>query len=95
LDPPTFGRGKKGEVWKIEEHLLPLLETCAELIGPSPSLLLLTAHTTGFGGLSLQRLVESRFSLGNHRVEQGEMCVLEASGTMLPSGAFARWRNPL
>ena len=95
LDPPTFGRGKNGEIWKIEEHLLPLIETCTELIGPSPSLLLLTAHTPGFGGLSLQRLVESRFSLGNHQAEQGEMYVQEASGTTLPSGAFARWRIPL
>ncbi len=95
LDPPTFGRGKKGEVWKIEAQLVPLLESCNRLVGQSPALILISAHTPGFGGLSLQRLVDSLMSTKDLECEQGEMAIRETNGTTLPSGAFARWRKPL
>lgn len=88
LDPPSFGRGKKGELWKIEEHLPALLPTLAELLSPTPLFVVLSSHTPGFTGLTLQNLLEDAFPAG--RVESGEMACPTEDGRPLPSGSFAR-----
>lgn len=95
LDPPSFGRGSKGEVWKIEDHILPLLASCARLLGSNPKLIILTAHSPGFGGLALNRLLEQFFESDGIEKSWGEMTIEETSGRLLPSGCFARWRNSL
>ncbi|MDZ7615859.1 MAG: class I SAM-dependent methyltransferase, partial [Patescibacteria group bacterium] len=49
LDPPSYGHGRRGEVWRLSKHLPGLLDACAELTGGQPRFLLLTCHTAGFG----------------------------------------------
>ncbi len=91
LDPPSFGRGPKGQVFKIERHLLPLLEACRDLLAEDALFVLLSCHTPGFTPTTLynelSEVVEGR---GGH-LECGEMLVPEESGRWLPSGAYARW----
>jgi len=53
LDPPSYGHGPKGEVWRIEEHLPDLLRGCAELTGANPAFLLCTSHTPGIDASAL------------------------------------------
>lgn len=89
LDPPSFGRGAKGEVWKIDESLPALLAKCRELMGKTPKFLLLSLHSQGYTPASLERLVASIMPGGI--VKAGEMCVPEATGKRLPAGIFARW----
>lgn len=87
LDPPTFGRGTKGEVWKIERDLWPLLEGCARLLSDAPVFALLTAHSPGV----TPRILEAGLARlgGPGRVELGEM-LLTGAGPPLPAGAYAR-----
>lgn len=90
LDPPSFGRGKTGEVWKIEDDLGDLLDTCAALCRETPSLLLLSAHSPGYSAISLQNLAQDHFNLEGLRLESGEMTIREEAGRLLPSGTYAR-----
>lgn len=88
LDPPTFGRGKSGEVFKIEKDLLPLLHSCQKLLSANPLFLLLTSHTPGLSPLVLEQVLESVFQ---GQIDSGE--ILLGNGPYLPSGTFALW-NP-
>jgi len=92
LDPPSFGRGPKGEVFKIENDLMPLLEACKEILAPDALFLLLSCHTPGFTPTTLRNEVLEVVDGRGGRVEEGEMLIPEQSGRMLPSGTYARWR---
>lgn len=93
LDPPSFGRGTKSEVWKIEENLIPLLEMLHRLLDPRFGFVLLSSHSAGYTPLALENLLASFDLSRTKRLESYEMTVsAEASGfdnhpTMLPSGA--------
>ncbi|MBX3051088.1 MAG: class I SAM-dependent methyltransferase [Caldilineaceae bacterium] len=92
LDPPSFGRGPKGEVFKIENDLLPLLEACREILAPDALFFLLSCHTPGFTPTTLRNEVLEVVERWGGQVEEGEMLIPEQSGRMLPSGSYARWR---
>jgi len=88
LDPPTFGRGSKGEVWKIEGDLVPLLELCMELCFNQPEFVILSCHTTGFSPKNLERILRSLIhSKGNFSSK--ELMISEKSGREMPSGSTA------
>lgn len=92
LDPPTFGRGSQGEVFKIEEDLFPLLELCFSLLSPAPKFMLLSCHTPGMTPLILEHLLEPLVLKFGGVVEKGEMALEGKQGVKpLPSGGFARW----
>jgi 23S rRNA (cytosine1962-C5)-methyltransferase len=87
LDPPTFGRGSKGEVFKIEQEILPLLEQCAAVLSARPRFVIFSCHTPGFTPLVLEHLMAQVFG---KKAEANEM-VLESPGTLpIPSGAVAK-----
>ena len=96
LDPPSFGRGPKGEVFKIEQHLPTLLELCAGLLVPNARGLLLSAHSHGFSPKVLAALVDEMRGERAGALHAEEM-VLDAApgGRSLPSGARALWRADL
>ncbi len=85
LDPPTFGRGKSQEVFKIERDLPKILDFCAEL---KPNFILLSCHTPGYTPIILKQLLEERFA---GEITHGEMKL--AADFDLPSGGFARWHR--
>lgn len=93
LDPPSFGRGKKGEVFKIERDLPELLEQCRQLLGPEPGFLLLSCHSAGFSPRVLEQLLAEVVPVAEGELEVGEMVVPQEDGRCLPSGFFARWRR--
>lgn len=93
LDPPSFGRGAQGQVWKIESGIAELLESCRAILDVSGSFfLLLTCHSQGFSAFSLGRMLRQAFPDFENSVESGEMLIPEASapGRALPAGIFAR-----
>lgn len=94
LDPPTFGRGAKNELFKIEEQIVPLLEMCRTLLSENPLFVLLSCHTPGFSPLVLHNLARQAFSHLQGRLDCGEM-TLAATDTILPipSGTFVRWQH--
>ena len=91
LDPPTFGRGSSGQLWKIEDDLPKLLEVCRELRDPErPFELVLSCHSPGFSVLVLERIVAQVFGRGEF--ESGEMFIPESSGRKLPAGVSVVYR---
>jgi 23S rRNA (cytosine1962-C5)-methyltransferase len=92
LDPPKFGRGPGGEVWRLEEGLAPLLADCAALLGPDSRFLVLTVYAVRMSALAIGELVRRTLEPLGGRVECGEMAVREeARGLLLPTAIFARW----
>ena len=87
LDPPTFGRGPNGELFKIESEMGELLELCKLLLSDRPLFVLLTCHTSGLTPTVLQNLLKQIFA--NGEVEAGET-LIEAK-IPLPAGTYARW----
>jgi 23S rRNA (cytosine1962-C5)-methyltransferase len=92
LDPPKFGRGPEGEVWRLEEHLAGLLADCRRLLDSDSSFLVLTVYAVRMSALSIGELVRQTLSDLGGSVECGEMAVREeARGLLLPTAIFARW----
>jgi 23S rRNA (cytosine1962-C5)-methyltransferase len=92
LDPPKFGRGPTGEVWRLEEHLAPLLKDCAALLDANSRFLVLTVYAVRMSALSIGELMRQLTEHLGGTVECGEMAVREeARGLLLPTAIFARW----
>lgn len=92
LDPPSYGRGPHGEVWRLSKHLGGLLAGCAELLAGQRRLLVLSCHTPGFGPERLKTMAAA--ALGNHppgTVEAEPLRISTADGRQMPCGAVVRW----
>ena len=88
LDPPSYGHGPKGEIWKLAEGLPELLSLCAELTEADRRFVLLSCHSPGCGPRELRRMMAE--ACGEKSIETGEMSLYTASGRILPCGAMAR-----
>lgn len=94
LDPPKYGRGPEGEVWKLEEGLAPLIADCRKLLDAESRFLFLTVYAVRLSALAIGELVAQAFADRPGRVEMGELAVREeARGLLLPTAIWARWRN--
>lgn len=92
LDPPTFGRGSKGELFKIEEHIRGILRQCRELLSNDPLFVILSCHTPGFTATVLHHLLLQMMEGVQGNIEKGEMLLTGSPQTLaIPSGTFARW----
>ena len=92
LDPPKFGRGPEGEVWRLEENLAPLLAGCRKLLDDNSRFLVLTVYAVRMSALAIGELVKQTLDDLGGKVEMGEMAVREeARALLLPTAIFARW----
>jgi 23S rRNA (cytosine1962-C5)-methyltransferase len=92
LDPPKFGRGPEGEVWRLEDGLAPLLADCRKLLDADSRFLVLTVYAVRMSALAIGELVRQTLADLGGMVEVGEMAVREeARGLLLPTAIFARW----
>jgi 23S rRNA (cytosine1962-C5)-methyltransferase len=92
LDPPKFGRGPTGEVWRLEEDLAPLLADCRRLLDENSRFLVLTVYAVRMSALAIGELLKQVMADLGGKVEVGEMSVREeARGLLLPTAIFARW----
>ena len=95
MDPPSYGRGPGGEVWKIEDSIDELVGLCAELLSDKPLFFLINSYTTGLSPLAMQYIlslkVASRFG---GKLFSGEIGLpVTKTGGILPCGASARWQS--
>ena len=92
MDPPSYGRGPSGEVWKIENELYRLVSACEKVLSPSPLFMLINSYTTGLQPAVLanilQRTVGKRFG---GKIDAQEVCLPVRSMGVLPCGATGRW----
>lgn len=93
LDPPSYGRGPSGEVWKLEENLYPFVQLISGLLSDTPLFVLLNSYTTGLSPAVLTYVLESIFAprFGGHAVSQELGLPVTRSGLALPCGATGRW----
>jgi 23S rRNA (cytosine1962-C5)-methyltransferase len=92
LDPPSFGKGAKGEVFKIERDISLLLDLCKKVLVPDPLFVLFTCHTPGFTPSVMQYLLEEMMGKRGF-ITPGEMLITAENTVALPSGVFARWSS--
>ena len=93
LDPPTFGRGSQGEVFKIEDSILSLLKNCRDLLSDKPLFILFSCHTPGFTPIVMHHLMSQMMNGLGGKIDQGEMLLKGLKDALpLPSGTFARWQ---
>jgi 23S rRNA (cytosine1962-C5)-methyltransferase len=93
LDPPSFGRGSKGEVFKIERDIHELLDLCRELLSEKPLFLLFTTHTPGMTPIVMSHLMQQTMQGKRGCIETKEMILPSAKGMPIPSGSFVRWSS--
>jgi 23S rRNA (cytosine1962-C5)-methyltransferase len=96
LDPPKFGRGPEGEVWRLEEHLPALVADCRRLLDEGSRFLFLTVYAVRMSSLALAGMMDEIFRGLPGRIEHGELAVREEGpdARLLPTAIFARWSNP-
>ena len=90
MDPPSYGRGPGGEVWKLENELYGLVALCAQALSDTPAFFLINGYTTGFAASVLGNVV-TRCMDGRGAVVAEELALPVTSGGVLPCGATARW----
>ncbi len=94
MDPPSYGRGPSGEVWKLEHELYGLVETCAKALSENPLFFLINSYTTGFQASVLSNMLEKCVvSQFGGRVDSEELCLPVTTGGVLPCGASGRWQR--
>ena len=93
MDPPSYGRGPSGEVWKLEDKLSDFIELCTNIVSDNPLFIIINSYTTGFAPGVIRYLCEQlltpRFG-GRTEVEELGLPVTE-TGLVLPAGVTARW----
>jgi 23S rRNA (cytosine1962-C5)-methyltransferase len=95
LDPPSFGRGPKGQVWKIERDITPLFETLKNLLSDDASFFLFTCHSSNVSVPGTKNLLANLFQNRGGSIETGNIVIApKADGPVLPSGIFGRWSKP-
>ena len=94
MDPPSYGRGPSGEVWKLENELYGLIETSAQALSEEPLFFLINSYTTGFQASVLSNMIgKSVISRYGGYADSQELCLPVTTGGVLPCGASGRWQR--
>lgn len=92
MDPPSYGRGPKGEIWKIEAAIHPLVKLCTQLLSDEPLFFLINSYTTGLAPAVLTYMLDIELKNKGGRTVSGEIGLPVANtGLVLPCGASGRW----
>jgi 23S rRNA (cytosine1962-C5)-methyltransferase len=94
MDPPSYGRGPKGEIWKIEEKIHPLIKLCRKILSDTPLFFLVNSYTTGLQPAVLSYMISTELKGLGGQVTADEIGLpVSASGLVLPCGASGRWES--
>lgn len=92
MDPPSYGRGPSGEMWKIEDGLYPLVEECVKLLSPDARFFLINSYTTGLAPSVLSDVLRVALAGASGKAEADEVGLpIARDGLVLPCGASGRW----
>ena len=93
MDPPSYGRGPKGEIWKIEDSIHPFVKLCAKLLSQQPLFFLINSYTTGLAPSVLSYMLSLEICpVHKGQVQSQEIGLpVSGSGLILPCGASGRW----
>ncbi len=95
MDPPSYGRGANGEVWKFEESICDLVELCSNVLSEKPLFFLINSYTTGISSTVLENILNLNITKKyGGKVENGEIGIpMTNSKLILPCGIFGRWES--
>ena len=94
MDPPAFGHGPGGEMWKIEENFLQLLDACKEILSDKPLFMIVNGYASGYSAIAYKNSLGDLLKEFGGGIEIGELTIAEKSGRrLLPAGIFARWSS--
>ncbi len=94
MDPPSYGRGKNGEVWQFENNIADLVELCIQVLSDNPLFFLINSYTTGISSKVLENLLELNMKKYNGKITSGEIGLpMKDSKLVLPCGIYGRWEN--
>lgn len=92
MDPPSYGRGPKGEIWKIEESVYPLIRLCSQILTDNPLFFLINSYTTGLQPAVLSYMISTVLDTANGTVTASEIGLpVSSNGLVLPCGASGRY----
>lgn len=92
MDPPSYGRGPKGEIWKIEESVYPLIQLCSQILTDNPLFFLINSYTTGLQPAVLSYMISTVLGTANGTVTASEIGLPVSSNELvLPCGASGRY----
>ena len=96
MDPPSYGRGPSGEVWKFEHNIFHLIQACMKILSDKPLFFLINSYTTGISATVLENILKTTILpvYSNGKVEAGEIGLpIETNSMVLPCGIYGRWEN--
>lgn len=92
MDPPSYGRGKNGEVWQFENQIADLVDLCVQVLSSKPLFFLINSYTTGISSKVLENILRLKLNLKKGRITSGEVGLpMKNSELVLPCGIFGRW----
>ena len=92
MDPPSYGRGPKGEIWKIEESVYPLIQLCSQILTDNPLFFLINSYTTGLQPAVLSYMISTVLGTANGTATASEIGLpVSSNGLVLPCGASGRY----
>ena len=93
MDPPSYGRGAKGEVWRFEDDITDLVELCTKVLSKNPLFFLINSYTTGISAKVLENIL--RINIKNDGIfESGEVGLpMKDSKLVLPCGIYGKWEE--
>ena len=92
MDPPSYGRGPKGEIWKMEDNIYPFLELCAKLLSDDAIFCLINSYTTGLAPSVLTYMLSVALAARGGTIESSEIGLpVTSTGLVLPCGSTGRW----
>ncbi|SKA61419.1 23S rRNA (cytosine1962-C5)-methyltransferase [Eubacterium uniforme] len=95
MDPPSYGRGPKGEIWKIEDNIHDFIKLCTKILSDKPLFFLVNSYTTGLAPSVLTYMIETEVGkkFGGHTHSDELGLPVKDTGLVLPCGASGRWEN--
>jgi len=94
MDPPSYGRGKNGEVWQFENSISDLVELCSEVLSDKPLFFLINSYTTGISSKVLENILSLKIRNKNGIITSGEIGIpMKDSSLVLPCGIYGRWES--
>ena len=94
MDPPSYGRGKNGEVWQFENNIADLVELCMQVLSDDPLFFLINSYTTGISSKVLANLLELNMKNYKGKITSGEIGLpMKNSNLVLPCGIYGRWEK--
>lgn len=95
MDPPSYGRGPTGEIWKIEEDITDFISLSAQVLSENPLFMVINTYTTGFSPSVIGYILKN-YMPQNGEIETGEIGLLvKSTGGFLPCGATTRWKKKI